>query len=235
MMKQFYEFLPNAKSMKRFVRDVGRFTIGSCQRALDVGHELFGDSSYSDLLFKSRNDGLTNILNRDGLTDAIETYSNITGDTNFLGVFIDVKGLSEVNNNYSHKLGDHLLSVTGWELRKKFAIPGSQLLAARIGGDEFVALLPSRLSTNEQMPISYTVEDGVDTASINLIDRISDKRVPNDIQSAIMDLLKSGITEIDYRFNVGEFIFDPENSPDASLGLFLERHGSKYARKRIVE
>ncbi len=52
---------------------------------------------------------------------------------------VDVDGLKQINDNHGHAAGDTLLK--GFADRLQRAIRGSDL-AVRLGGDEFMALLP---------------------------------------------------------------------------------------------
>ncbi|MCK5763256.1 MAG: GGDEF domain-containing protein, partial [Clostridiales bacterium] len=54
-------------------------------------------------------------------------------------VFADVNGLKNTNDNYGHKEGDKLLKEAAKIIKSEFR---SDDIIARIGGDEFIALLP---------------------------------------------------------------------------------------------
>lgn len=56
-------------------------------------------------------------------------------------IFIDLNGLKEVNDLYGHDAGDELLRRMGNVLNQ--LIQNTQYTASRIGGDEFVVLLPN--------------------------------------------------------------------------------------------
>jgi len=94
------------------------------------------------LLERAVNDGLTGLLNRNGLHDAIDTWT--AWGHPFTLVLVDLDRFKEVNDTLGHQAGDELLCAVAERLRACVS-PQSQL--ARPGGDEFVLLLPG--SSNE--------------------------------------------------------------------------------------
>ena len=56
-------------------------------------------------------------------------------------IAVDLNGLKAVNDQFGHGDGDALLRRTGEVLKKAM---GEQACVARIGGDEFMVLLPAR-------------------------------------------------------------------------------------------
>ena len=96
----------------------------------------------SSLRHEARHDVLTGLLNRRGLDQAIRELS--TG-RRFEGtvslVAIDLDGLKAVNDQAGHLAGDQMLMTFATELQT--AVRGVDLVS-RIGGDEFVAILPGQ-------------------------------------------------------------------------------------------
>lgn len=92
------------------------------------------------LRHEARHDPLTGLLNRRGLERAMEALSS---ERRFAGaaslVLIDLDGLKEVNDCAGHHAGDQLIQTMASELQT--GVRGVDLVA-RVGGDEFVAILP---------------------------------------------------------------------------------------------
>ncbi len=80
----------------------------------------------------ARHDLLTGLLNRAGL----ERQLDENGDAAPLTLlYLDLDGFKTVNDRLGHGAGDHLLGMVGERLQ---ALSTSGVVAARIGGDEFV-------------------------------------------------------------------------------------------------
>lgn len=100
------------------------------------------------LKFMAHHDTLTGLPNRVLLTDRMQqaiVQSRRSGE--FLAVlFIDLDGFKPVNDQHGHETGDRALIEVGLRLTR--VLRGGDTLA-RIGGDEFVVLLPGLASIDE--------------------------------------------------------------------------------------
>jgi diguanylate cyclase (GGDEF)-like protein len=91
---------------------------------------------------RARHDALTGLSNRMGLADAVDARlvaANGIAMPQAL-LFIDLDGFKAVNDTHGHAAGDGLLKMVAGRLIRMLPPDG---LAARIGGDEFVALMPA--------------------------------------------------------------------------------------------
>lgn len=92
------------------------------------------------LEYLGKHDVLTKLFNRSFYTEELNRLQrNISRPIS--AIFIDMNGLKETNDTFGHDVGDDLLRRMGNILSR--AINDSIYTASRIGGDEFVVLMPS--------------------------------------------------------------------------------------------
>lgn len=96
----------------------------------------------------ANHDPLTDMHNRRALDEhldgLIETCRK--GKTSFAFVMIDLDGFKPINDQHGHPIGDEVLRVISQRLRR--VLRGSDF-SARVGGDEFVLVLPSQHVTSD--------------------------------------------------------------------------------------
>jgi len=90
------------------------------------------------LEYLGKHDVLTKLKNRSYYLDEIARIER-KGPFPVTVIVLDLNNLKECNDTYGHAAGDALLRRTGEVLAKAVDPPCS---AARVGGDEFVVLLP---------------------------------------------------------------------------------------------
>lgn len=89
---------------------------------------------------RANHDQLTGLANRAGLDRAITAWQHREDRRGPLAFFyIDLDGFKGVNDRYGHAAGDALLRMVAGRLQALAPAGGT---AARIGGDEFVLLIP---------------------------------------------------------------------------------------------
>ncbi|PLP98718.1 sensor domain-containing diguanylate cyclase [Cupriavidus pauculus] len=90
--------------------------------------------------FLGKHDVLTKLYNRAYYEDELARLGR-KGPWPVSVVAVDLNGLKSINDQFGHGDGDALLRRTGEVLKKAV---GEQACVARIGGDEFMVLLPGR-------------------------------------------------------------------------------------------
>jgi len=116
---------------------------------------------YSDLLRRSEFDLLTSVHNRFSLEKQIDREIDRAAMSagTFGLVYIDLDHFKRINDLYGHKTGDaYLQEVT---LRMKRQLRAVDVLA-RIGGDEFVALVPDARCRADVEEIAQRIERSFD-------------------------------------------------------------------------
>ncbi|NNC80351.1 MAG: GGDEF domain-containing protein [Acidimicrobiales bacterium] len=94
--------------------------------------------SHADqLLNEVRHDGLTGLANRSFVLETLE--QRIAEGARMAILFLDLDGFKELNDSYGHRAGDAALQIVAGRLSDAMR---SGSLAGRMGGDEFIALIP---------------------------------------------------------------------------------------------
>ena len=108
-------------------------------RAIKLGREL--DARHVDLHRMAMYDGLTGLPNRRLFRDLMHrALSQARRDGRSMALmFIDLDFFKEVNDRFGHAAGDELLRCMAQRLSQ--TVRGADLVG-RVGGDEFLALLP---------------------------------------------------------------------------------------------
>ena len=94
---------------------------------------------YEQLSFRAQNDSLTLLLNRASLYDRMEAQLSSHGASPMSILYFDLDFFKEINDVYGHAAGDTVLKSVS---RRILASIRPVDTAARVGGDEFVVLLP---------------------------------------------------------------------------------------------
>ena len=148
-------FYPMRKVAWTFVAEIAAVTLASVinpdhlRTAVDALPMITGGVVLSllvaqvlgSLRHEARHDELTGLMNRRGLDQAVRELSSgrrFSASAHSL-VVIDLDGLKLVNDHAGHLAGDQMLVTFATELQT--AARGVDL-TARIGGDEFIAVLP---------------------------------------------------------------------------------------------
>ncbi|MGI9603568.1 MAG: putative bifunctional diguanylate cyclase/phosphodiesterase [Acidimicrobiales bacterium] len=97
------------------------------------------DRTDQTLTYQATHDVLTGLANRAVLLRETERALKRTGPGRTAVLYCDLDGFKAVNDAHGHRAGDRLLVDAATRLR---AVVGTRGLLARVGGDEFVALLP---------------------------------------------------------------------------------------------
>ncbi|MGB7265194.1 MAG: GGDEF domain-containing protein, partial [Terracidiphilus sp.] len=112
---------------------------------------------YSNLVYRSEFDLLTDIPNRFSLEKQLDALSHdrreVAGAFGF--IFIDLDRFKRVNDDYGHQVGDLYLQQAAQRMKRQLR-PGDTL--ARLGGDEFAVVVPAVCNRNELDEIANRLE-----------------------------------------------------------------------------
>ena len=124
----------------------------------------------AELALRANHDSLTGLPNRSLLEERLRTacYEAQQGGIHLAVMLIDLDGFKPINDNFSHHLGDQVLVEVA---RRMQAIVRPGDTVARMGGDEFIVILPG---VSDQHAVSAIAERLLkDIADPYLIDTIN--------------------------------------------------------------
>ncbi|MEV1290351.1 EAL domain-containing protein [Micromonospora sp. NPDC049679] len=190
------------------------------------------------LRFQALHDPLTGLPNRTLFFERLAEALDGAAEGDRLGVcFLDLDGFKAVNDRLGHAMGDRLLGVIAERLADGVASRGH--LVARMGGDEFVILVPHTRGTQDVVAVAEAALDTVAapvridehqlevSASIGVVEGPAGGTNPTDLMKAADTTLYWAKAEGRGRFA----LFDPVRSADhlarsmlaAELPAALER------------
>ncbi|MEO1475131.1 MAG: diguanylate cyclase [Pseudomonadota bacterium] len=94
---------------------------------------------FEELQASSLTDPLTGLLNRRGFEARAQDLLARRPDQSFTVIMADIDHFKRVNDTYGHGAGDTVIAAMGQLLAREGALQG---VVARLGGEEFVILLP---------------------------------------------------------------------------------------------
>ena len=105
------------------------------------------------LKFASEHDSLTNVYNRTYYAQELQRLEDDFESLPLSCIFIDINGLKATNDQYGHEVGDQLIIQTAEIL--KLLSQDTAYTVSRIGGDEFVILMPETSASKLEQMVKY--------------------------------------------------------------------------------
>lgn len=126
---------------------------GETQYILGLSEDVSGMRKVeAKVLDLAQNDSLTGLLNRARLTQ--EMHELVSANASFGFLSIDLDRFKAVNDQFGHLVGDEVLAMVGDRLKQ---VVGEDDRLARIGGDEFAAIIKGEKFEKSTEQIAKTV------------------------------------------------------------------------------
>ncbi|MEU7629082.1 diguanylate cyclase [Nocardia sp. NPDC049220] len=124
---------------------------------LAVGEDVTEQHRMREELHRqARHDPLTGLPNRRHLIERIDTMIADARAGDRAGLcFVDIDRFKNVNDRYGHGTGDQILTAVAARLQE--SVRGTGCLIARIGGDEFVGLVPPPASDHRVATVANSL------------------------------------------------------------------------------
>lgn len=160
-----------------------------------------------------RTDPLTELRNRRGMAEALEDLSRRSrhGGTPLSCILVDIDDFKGINDDYGHSSGDRVIRAVADAVRGSLRPTD---IASRIGGDEFLAMLPEA-TTEEAHRVALRIVESVDrldlvvegrtvpvTVSVGVAEVPTDARAVTDVIRSTEALLKRSKSEGKNRVSV---------------------------------
>jgi len=152
--------------------------VGMVQRRAQLNGSLEVFQLRGRLLARLHTDSLTNILNREGWEVNLQRFKRRDIDARpYSVVYFDLDHFKRVNDREGHAMGDRILRNAAEIMRERSR---SGEILARLGGEEFVSLLPGAnensawayaerirkaIETSPSCPVQVTISAGVAEAT----------------------------------------------------------------------
>jgi diguanylate cyclase (GGDEF)-like protein/PAS domain S-box-containing protein/putative nucleotidyltransferase with HDIG domain len=185
-----------------------------------------------EVLYLSYHDQLTGLYNRRYFDNAIKRLDEQKCVPVTL-VMADVNGLKLTNDAFGHKVGDMLLEKVAKVLKRECR---TEDIAARIGGDEFVLLLPETDSENAKKIINRINAAIANEKIDNVILSISiGAAVKQDISDDVNEVFKKAEDEM-YRHKLSEGLSMRSKTIDIIMNTLYEKSNREMLHsKRVSE
>jgi diguanylate cyclase (GGDEF)-like protein/PAS domain S-box-containing protein len=149
-----------------------RDSVGEVSHYVSLFSDITQEKNHQDQLeTMAHYDDLTKLPNRILLANRLsQGLRNTQRDHNSLAVlFLDIDGFKTINDTHSHAVGDELLKIVSLRMNKVLRAIDT---LARIGGDEFIIILPNLVHVKDCKPILdrllLTVSDPIIIADLVL-------------------------------------------------------------------
>lgn len=192
-----------------------------------VLHQSLADATrnHSEVVELAERDALTGLPNRVAFNQALSQYEEQEAHSRISLLFFDLNRFKDVNDSLGHNVGDILLREVADRLRPIFT---EQQLLARIGGDEFAAIIPIDCPTTikewgRKIHDALTIPFDIEGHEIV---------IGTSMGAAIGDVKVDGGEELLRRADLA--MYEAKSQQSSDIRLFDSRLSQKLSERRVV-
>ncbi|WP_017729442.1 bifunctional diguanylate cyclase/phosphodiesterase [Halalkalibacterium ligniniphilum] len=195
-------------------------------RMVELFAKLIAQTIFLDSL--TIRDELTGLYNRNFVNAFLEHHMQ-EKDTKLAILYLDLNRFKFINDTYGHVTGDELLKLTGDRL-KNFI--GEQGIVCRMGGDEFLIIVPiveDDLIQQQIEQVAFEIEQVISTPAF-----VEEQEFHLSASMGI-SLYPDHGTDMTSLFKSADTAMYRAKKLDICLAWYEENHGSEMTRRSIIE
>jgi len=172
----------------------------------------------------SRTDSLSGLNNREALSEKLSLLIENAKreDKEFALIFLDLDNFKNVNDFHGHQVGDELLKKISIEIQKSIR---TNDIIARVGGDEFVAVLTSYKSYFELIRVIQRIQNIMKNPML-----IQDHLLEITSSAGIAFYPKDGTNQVELMKNADIAMYQAKKNGKNQYSFFTEDLNTKIKR-----
>jgi diguanylate cyclase (GGDEF)-like protein/PAS domain S-box-containing protein len=192
-----------------------------------VEHVKELEEARNRLKHQAEHDDLTGMANRAKFSDYLqERVASAGKETRRIGIILfDLDHFKDINDSHGHSAGDSVLRHTAAAMN---AVVGEDGLVARIGGDEFVAVIADPSGPEQMEDMGRRLLDGLDRPL--RIDHQS-LRIAGSVGLVLADASKVSASELINRADIA--LYAAKRSGRGRISWYTEAMGSAHRHRRM--
>ncbi len=177
-------------------------------------------------------DGLTDLLNRRAFVERMEEFLRSNEHSRFTLLYLDADRFKSINDAYGHEAGDVVLQRIASALRLNLRADDTfiRILPARIGGDEFVVVLPGVIDSPAACAVADRLLQVVGTPVV-----VRDQRIKPSVSIGIAIYPEHGRCIEDLMNHADLAMFSAKRSGGARHAVYHPHMGEKNRRRLTLE
>jgi diguanylate cyclase (GGDEF)-like protein len=226
---------------RKHAAGLGKFALGMVQGVVDVAHSTLQQETYNELRYAASINSVNGCLTRRGMFRALDKMLVEQQPQQVLISYVDIVGFKHINDSCGHAVGDKVLSLSGWGLRKIFSTEETlehEAYVASWGGDEFVCVLPStqKMQTDQFGNSLEFREASKNKGEVTWNLKAYEYQTPDTAAHWLLqEVLDRGVSELKYRFAFDAVDVPMDMSSQELIDAFVDKNTIKtatHARRR---